>query len=117
MVRNVAAKKVQCDEIWSFCYAKARNVKTAKAAPDGAGDVCELVYRGRGELHDILLPERADFDQILGVLRAVPVVPSPAVCDAAQRARGAPPVDHLRRCDFGKLRLAQQKVKAPSDSV
>lgn len=37
-VRNVAAKRVQCDEIWSYCYAKARNVATAKAAPDGAGD-------------------------------------------------------------------------------
>jgi hypothetical protein len=29
----------ECDEIWSFCYAKDKNVKTAKAAPDGAGDV------------------------------------------------------------------------------
>lgn len=38
-VRNVASSKVQCDEIWSFCYAKAKNVKNAKAAPDGAGDV------------------------------------------------------------------------------
>ncbi|MBX6370211.1 MAG: DDE-type integrase/transposase/recombinase [Rhodospirillales bacterium] len=38
-VRNVAAKRVQCDEIWSFCYAKAKNVASAKAAPDGAGDV------------------------------------------------------------------------------
>ncbi len=38
-VRNVAARKVQCDEIWSFCYAKARNVKTAKTPPEGAGDV------------------------------------------------------------------------------
>jgi IS1 family transposase len=39
-VRNVAAKRVQCDEIWSFCYAKAKNVATAKAAPaGGAGDV------------------------------------------------------------------------------
>jgi IS1 family transposase len=38
-VRNVEAKRVQCDEIWSFCYAKKRNVATAKAAPDGAGDV------------------------------------------------------------------------------
>ena len=38
-VRNVTAKKVQCDEIWSFVYAKDKNVKTAKAAPDGAGDV------------------------------------------------------------------------------
>ena len=38
-VRNVTAARVQCDEIWSFCYAKARNVPTAKSAPDGAGDV------------------------------------------------------------------------------
>src|SRR5882762_5516542 len=36
-VRNVASKRVQCDEAWSFCYAKAKNVATAKAAPQGAG--------------------------------------------------------------------------------
>lgn len=38
-VRDVTAQRVQCDEIWSFVYAKDKNVKTAKAAPDGAGDV------------------------------------------------------------------------------
>lgn len=38
-VRNVKANHVQCDEIWSFCYAKDKNVPTAKAAPEGAGDV------------------------------------------------------------------------------
>ena len=38
-VRGVTAKRVQCDEIWSFCYSKAKNVPTAKAAPAGAGDV------------------------------------------------------------------------------
>ena len=38
-VRNVTSKRVQCDEIWSFCYAKAKNVPSAKNAPDGAGDV------------------------------------------------------------------------------
>ncbi len=38
-VRNVSAKRVQCDEIWSFCYAKDKNVRVAKAAPEGAGDV------------------------------------------------------------------------------
>lgn len=37
-VRGVKAKRVQVDEIWSFTYAKERNVKTAKAAPEGAGD-------------------------------------------------------------------------------
>ncbi len=37
-VRGVRAKRIQCDEIWSFTYAKQKNVATAKAAPDGAGD-------------------------------------------------------------------------------
>lgn len=37
-VRDVTAKRVQVDEIWSFTYAKAKNVPTAKAAPEGAGD-------------------------------------------------------------------------------
>lgn len=39
LVRNVKSKHIQCDEIWSFCYAKARNVAKAKAAPEGSGDV------------------------------------------------------------------------------
>jgi IS1 family transposase len=38
-VRGVRSKRIQADEIWSFCYAKAKNVPTAKAAPDDAGDV------------------------------------------------------------------------------
>jgi IS1 family transposase len=37
-VVNVAAKRIQVDEIWSFTYAKQKNVSTAKAAPEGAGD-------------------------------------------------------------------------------
>jgi len=38
-VKEVKASRVQCDEIWSFCYAKEKNAKVAKAAPGGAGDV------------------------------------------------------------------------------
>jgi IS1 family transposase len=38
-VRDVKASRVQCDEIWSFCHAKQKNVATAKAAPEGAGDI------------------------------------------------------------------------------
>jgi len=38
-VRDVRAARVQCDEIWSFCYAKQKNVATARAAPEEAGDV------------------------------------------------------------------------------
>ena len=30
-VRNVKAKRVQVDEIWSFTYAKAKNVETKRA--------------------------------------------------------------------------------------
>ena len=37
-VRDVKAKRVQVDEIWSFTYAKQKNVATAKATPEGAGD-------------------------------------------------------------------------------
>ena len=37
-VRGVTAKRVQVDEIWQCFYAKAKNVETAKAAPEGAGD-------------------------------------------------------------------------------
>jgi IS1 family transposase len=37
-VKGVKAKRVQVDEIWSFTYAKQKNVPKAKAAPDGAGD-------------------------------------------------------------------------------
>jgi hypothetical protein len=37
-VRNVKARRVQVDEIWSFTYAKQKNVAKAKAAPAEAGD-------------------------------------------------------------------------------
>jgi IS1 family transposase len=38
-VRGITAQRVQCDEIWSFSYAKQKNVKFAKAAPEAAADV------------------------------------------------------------------------------
>lgn len=38
-VRGLTCKRVQCDEIWSFCHSKDKNVKGAKAAPEGAGNV------------------------------------------------------------------------------
>jgi IS1 family transposase len=37
-VRGVTAKRVQVDEIWTFTYAKQKNVARAKAAPADAGD-------------------------------------------------------------------------------
>jgi IS1 family transposase len=37
-VRDVKATRVKIHEIWSFTYAKQKNVATAKAAPDQGGD-------------------------------------------------------------------------------
>jgi IS1 family transposase len=37
-VRSVKAMRIQVDEIWSFTYAKQKNVAAAKAAPADAGD-------------------------------------------------------------------------------
>jgi hypothetical protein len=37
-IRSMKAKRVQVDEIWTFFYAKQKNVADAKAAPEGAGD-------------------------------------------------------------------------------
>jgi len=36
--RNLPSKRIQVDEIWSFTYAKEKNVAAAKVAPDDAGD-------------------------------------------------------------------------------
>lgn len=38
-IRNLACKRVQCDEIWSFCYAKQRNLPKDKQGVYGYGDV------------------------------------------------------------------------------
>ncbi len=38
-LRNLACKRVQCDEIWSFCYAKEKNVPKDKKGIFGFGDV------------------------------------------------------------------------------
>jgi hypothetical protein len=37
-LRNLTSRRVQVDEIWSFTYAKQKNVSAAKSAPAGAGD-------------------------------------------------------------------------------
>ena len=36
-VRNIQSQRVQCDEIWAFCYSKEKNV--SPEFPEGAGDV------------------------------------------------------------------------------
>lgn len=38
-LRNLLCKKIQCDEIWAFCYAKEKNVPKDKKGQFGYGDV------------------------------------------------------------------------------
>lgn len=39
VMHNLPSKKLQCDEIWAFCYSKQRSVATNKVRVHGAGDV------------------------------------------------------------------------------
>lgn len=75
---------IQCDELWSFCYAKQRQLKQLPSHPDTAGDIYTwvalepntklvLAYRvgGRGD-HDCRrflkeLANRIDFDDDLEI--------------------------------------------------
>src|SRR5689334_1768688 len=38
-VRNVTTKRIEADEIWSFCYARRENVPADKKGELGYGDV------------------------------------------------------------------------------
>jgi IS1 family transposase len=38
-LRDLPCKRVQCDEVWSFCYAKEKNVPAEKKGTFGYGDV------------------------------------------------------------------------------
>ncbi|MGA3165046.1 MAG: IS1 family transposase [Terriglobia bacterium] len=38
-LRNLKCKRIQCDEIWAFVYAKEKNVPTEKKGQFGYGDV------------------------------------------------------------------------------
>ena len=39
VMRNLSCKRVQCDEIWSFCYCKEKNVAPEQEGILGYGDV------------------------------------------------------------------------------
>ena len=39
VLRNLSCRRIQCDEIWSFCYAKEKNVPEEKRGNFGYGDV------------------------------------------------------------------------------
>lgn len=84
LVRDVESERVQCDEIWSFCGAKERNVP--KEEREGRGDVwtwtalCQdtklmIAYQGpgQGELAGILFDIRSAVEHLHGPLGAVTV--------------------------------------------
>lgn len=39
VLRNLTSTRIECDEIWAFCYAKARNVPPSREGQFGYGDV------------------------------------------------------------------------------
>ena len=54
-VRDVPSSRIEVDEIWAFCYAKARTVPHAVSAPEGAGDAWDLDwYRPGLQAHPLL---------------------------------------------------------------
>jgi IS1 family transposase len=42
-LRNLSCQRIECDEIWSFCYAKAKNVPQDRQNQFGYGDVWTFV--------------------------------------------------------------------------
>jgi IS1 family transposase len=38
-IRNVKSRHIQCDEVWSYCYAKERNVPKELRGSEGVGDM------------------------------------------------------------------------------
>ena len=44
-LRHLTATAIECDEIWAFCYAKAKNVPEDKVGTFGYGDVWTWVAR------------------------------------------------------------------------
>jgi hypothetical protein len=38
-IRNLTSMRIECDEIWAFCYAKAKNVPEEHADEPGYGDI------------------------------------------------------------------------------
>ncbi len=48
MMRDLPCERVQCDEIWAFCYSKQKNVPEDKKGEFGYGDVWTWVAHRRG---------------------------------------------------------------------
>jgi hypothetical protein len=82
-IRNVGARRIQCDEIWRFCHAKAKNVPAEKQGVFGYGDV----WITSGRVHQTLrvtpameagvsdhVWSVAEIDSLLNETRATPAI-------------------------------------------
>ena len=58
VVRNVKAQRVQCDEIWCFCYAKDKNLPDEMRGQPGVGIYVDLDGLGRRHQADDRLEAR-----------------------------------------------------------
>ena len=58
LVQNVTASRILCDEIWSFTYAKQKNVPNAKTAPAEAGGYLDLDRLGQRQQADRVMAGR-----------------------------------------------------------
>jgi IS1 family transposase len=68
-VRGVEAKRIQCDEIWSFCYSKQKNAAAAKRQDLAFGDVWTWVaIEAQSKLVISYLSGGRDADYAMGLM-------------------------------------------------
>jgi len=83
LVRDVKVQRVQCDEIWSFCYAKAKNVPTATAAPSPRVQITTDGHNAYLRAIEEAFGADADYATIEKIYKTDP---------AAARGRYSPPI-------------------------
>src|SRR5437764_348103 len=75
-LRNLSCKKIQCDEIWSFCYAKDKNVPHDKRGQFGFGDAA--LYAAHKRIQQKSREPYRGFVSLLHVLQLLPRSPNVA---------------------------------------
>lgn len=53
-LRNLPCQRIQCDEIWSFCYSKQKNVPAHKHGQWGYGDTWTWVAIDADQAHRLM---------------------------------------------------------------
>jgi hypothetical protein len=103
-VRNLRPRRLQCDEIWQFVDAKAKNAKTVEQMEKGWGDI--WTFTGID----------ADTNLIVSGSSAV-AMESPRAGSCKTCNRGSPPAwqlgrpSHLPACGRGGLRHRHRRAQ------